>query len=81
MSMLLVQEIGRWRCETPRTEADGLRLTRLVVDEMRRRQVLAPSLVAALDVLADRHRGRDERLDTFLDTVLSAGDTYHPRAA
>ena len=75
-SMLLVQEIGRWRCETPRTEADARRLTRLVTDEVGRRPVLDATLLAALDVLADRHRGRDERLDEFLDGVLSTNP--HP---
>jgi len=87
MSMLLVQEIGRWRCETPRTEADARRLTRLVTDEVERRPVLDATLLAALDVLADRHRGRDERLDAFLDGVLSTSPgpsgrpADHPRAA
>lgn len=80
MSMILVQEIGRWRCETPRSEADGLRLAGLVTDEVRRHAVLEASMRAALCVLADRHRGRDARLDSFLDTVLSAG-AEHPRVA
>jgi hypothetical protein len=81
MSMILVQEIGRWRCESPRTEADGRRLTRLVTDEVERHPSLDPTLLAALDVLADRHRGRDRRLDTFLESVLSGCADDHPRAA
>ena len=81
MSMILVQEIGRWRCETPRSESDVLRLTRLVTAEVERHPALDPTLLAALDVLADRHRGRDERLDAFLDGVLSGSPADHPRAA
>lgn len=81
MSMILVQEMSRWRCEAPRTEADARRLTRLVTDEVERRPALDPTLLAALDVLADRHRGRDESLDAFLDGVLSVRPVDHPRAA
>lgn len=73
MSVALVQEIGRWRDGTPRTAPDGLRLARLVTDEVRRRgrHFLAPSLLTALELVATRHRGRDARLDTFLDAVLA----------
>ncbi len=81
MSMILVQEIGRWRCEAPRSEADARRLTRLVTDEVERRPLLDPTLLTALDVLAERHRGRDERLDAFLDGVLSASPRPSGRAA
>lgn len=73
MSVALVQEIGRWRDGTPRTAQDGLRLARLVADEvrLRGRHFLAPSLLTALELVAKRHRGRDARLDTFLDAVLA----------
>ena len=81
MSMILVQEIGRWRCETPRSEADAMRLRHLVTAEVEQHPALDPTLLAALDVLADRHRGRDARLDAFLDGVLSGCPADHPRAA
>lgn len=73
MSVALVQEIGRWRDGTPRSAEDGLRLARLVGDEVERRgrHFLAPSLLTALDIVARRHRGRDDRLDAFLDAVLA----------
>lgn len=80
-SMILVQEIGRWRCDAPRTEADAQRLTRLVADEVELHPALDKTLLAALDVLADRHRGRDAHLDAFLDGVLSGCSADHPRAA
>lgn len=78
MSMLLLQEIERWRCDTPRTEADGVRLARIVTDETRRR-ALDTRLLSALDVLADRHRGRDPRLDAFLAALLSRTTRYAER--
>ncbi len=73
MSVALVREIGCWRDGTPRTAQDGLRLARLVGDEVRRRgrHFLAPSLLTALELVATRHRGNDARLDAFLDAVLA----------
>ena len=38
---------------------------------LRGRHFLAPSLLTALELVGKRHRGRDARLDTFLDAVLA----------
>ncbi|WP_219414605.1 tryptophan 2,3-dioxygenase family protein [Pseudonocardia nigra] len=54
-------------------EIAALRLARLVTGEVRRtgRHHLADGVLAALDTLHRRHRGRDGFLDAFLDAVLA----------
>lgn len=73
VSGLLREQVRVWLDPAPRPARAGLGLAHLIAGEVRRvgRHRLPAGLLADLDEIARRHRGRDVSLDAFLDAVLA----------